>query len=191
MPHANIKDQSFVYHLTSLENLDGIFVEGLKPRASLSAFTDVADSEIIKKRKALALDHYVPFHWFAANPFDGRVQLNRPKSKFVLIAVHRSFAKSQDWKIIPRHPLADEAVQLLDYHLGFEAIEWDLMSTRDYQNTHCKNVCMAECLSPNVVGPERFARIYAPNDVVRELCEAKMRLVGLQTPISVNPGMFL
>lgn len=30
----SIKDQFFVYHLTSVENLDGIFKEGLKPRAS-------------------------------------------------------------------------------------------------------------------------------------------------------------
>lgn len=191
MPNTNIRDQSLVYHLTSVENLDGIFKEGLKPRASLSNFTDVADSEILKKRKALDLDRYVPFHWFAANPFDGRVQLDRPKSKFVLISVHRSFARHQGWKVIPYHPLADDEIQLLDYNTGFQAIDWAQMSTRDYQNTLCKNTCMAECLSPSVVAPESFARIYAPNDDVRELCEAKMRLLGLKTPISVNPGMFL
>jgi hypothetical protein len=191
MSNINIKEQSLVYHLTSVENLDGIFKDGLKPRASLSNFVDVADCEILKKRKALNLDCYVPFHWFAANPFDGRVQLDRPKSKFVLISVYRSFARSQGWKVIPYHPLADDAIQLLDYNAGFQAIDWFLMSTRDYQNTQCKNVCMAECLSPDMVAPESFARIYAPNDAVRELCEAKMRLVGLKTPISVNPGMFL
>jgi len=31
----SIKDQFLVYHLTSVENLDGIFTQGLKPRASL------------------------------------------------------------------------------------------------------------------------------------------------------------
>lgn len=187
----SIKDQYFVYHLTSVENLDGIFTAGLKPRASLSNFTDVADSEILKKRKALNLDRYVPFHWFAANPFDGRVQLDHPKSKFVLISVFRSFAKDNGWKIIPRHPLADEAIQLLDYNTGFQTIDWELMNTRDYQNHECKNVCMAECLSPDVVRPKIFSRIYVPNDEVRALCEAKMRHANLAKPISVNPGMFL
>lgn len=187
----SIKEQFFVYHLTSVENLDGIFKEGLKPRASLANFTDVADSEILKKRKALNLDQYVPFHWFAANPFDGRVQLNRPKSKFVLISVFRSFAKDHGWKIIPHHPLADDAIQLLDYNAGFQAINWELMNTRDYQNTECKNVCMAECLSPHVVSPANFSRIYVPNDEVRLTCEAKMREVNLKTPLSVNSGMFL
>ncbi|WLG67524.1 DarT ssDNA thymidine ADP-ribosyltransferase family protein [Pseudomonas brassicacearum] len=187
----SIKDQYFVYHLTSIENLDGIFSAGLKPRASLANFTDVADSEILKKRKALNLDRYVPFHWFAGNPFDGRVQLDHPKSKFVLISVFRTFAKEKGWKIIPQHPLTDEAIQLLDYSAGFQAINWELMNTREYQNHECKNVCMAECLSPHVVSPENFSRIYVPNDEVKQLCEAKMRPANLATPISVNPGMFL
>lgn len=187
----SIKDKFFFYHLTSVENLDGIFKEGLKPRASLANFTDVADSEILKKRKALNLDQYVPFHWFAANPFDGRVQLDRPKSKFVLISVFRSFARDHGWKIIPHHPLADDAIQLLDYNAGFQAINWELMNTRDYQNTECKNVCMAECLSPHVVSPANFSRIYVPNDEVRLTCEAKMREINLKTPLSVNSGMFL
>jgi hypothetical protein len=187
----SIKDQFFVYHLTSIENLDGIFKEGLKPRASLADFTDVADSEILKKRKALKLDTYVPFHWFGANPFDGRVQLDRPKSKFVLISVYRTFAKDNGWMIIPHHPLADDAIQLLDYETGHKAIDWILMDTRIYQNAECKSVCMAECLSPHVVFPKTFSRIYVPNDEVRLLCEAKLRAANLKTPITVNSGMFL
>lgn len=187
----SIKDQFFVYHLTSVENLDGIFTEGLKPRASLISFTDVADSDILTKRKALDLDRYVPFHWFAANPFDGCVQLSRPNSKFVLISVYRSFAKQNHWKIIPRHPLANDAIELLDYHRGFEAIDWDLMNTRDYQVAECKSVCMAECLSPSVVLPQDFSRIYVPNDEIEQLCAAKMRGAQLKIPISVNAGMFL
>jgi hypothetical protein len=73
----------------------------------------VADSEILNKRKVFELDRYVPFHWFAANPFDGSVQLSRPKSKFVLISVYRSFAKQNGWKIIPRHPLASDDIQII------------------------------------------------------------------------------
>ena len=187
----SIKDQFFVYHLTSVENLDGIFTQGLKPRASLINFTDVADSEILNKRKALKLESYVPFHWFAANPFDGRVQLDRPTCKFVLISVYRSFAKQNKWKIIPRHPLANDEIELLDYHDGFEAIDWALMNTRDYQNADCKSVCMAECLSPSVVLPQDFSRIYVPTDEIEKLCEAKMRKINLKVPISVNSGMFL
>ncbi|EJM67010.1 hypothetical protein PMI30_02456 [Pseudomonas sp. GM50] len=140
MPDAkNIKEQKLLYHLTSIENLDGIFQEGLKPRADLTNFKDVADSEILKKRQALELDRYVPFHWFAANPFDGSVQRNRPDAKFVLISVYRSIAKQNGWKIIPRHPLASDSIQLLDYDEGFEAIEWEVMNTREYQDAHCKH----------------------------------------------------
>ncbi|WP_314918890.1 DarT ssDNA thymidine ADP-ribosyltransferase family protein [Pseudomonas helleri] len=192
MTHViSIKDQFFVYHLTSVENLDSIFKDGLKPRASLTDFTDVADEEILSKRKALELDAYVPFHWFAGNPFDGRVQRDRPKSKFVQITVYRSFAKSKGWKIIPHHPLADEKIELLSYDAGFDAINWDLMDARDYHNARSKRVCMAECLSPGVVHPRDFSRIYVPNNEVKQLCEAKLKNANLTTAITVSPGMFL
>jgi hypothetical protein len=184
----DIKDKKLFYHLTSLENLSSILRGGLKPRAQLDGFADVADAEILRKRQALGLEHYVPFHWFAANPFDGRIQLHRPNTTFVLISVYRSFASQHGWKVIPRHPLANDAIQLLDYN---EGVEWDVMSERDYQNPHCKSVCMAECLSPDVVLPKDFSRIYVPSDEVEKLCATKMREAGVKVPVGVNPGMFL
>lgn len=186
----NIKEQKLLYHLTSLENLDGIFQEGLKPRADLTVFADVADSEILKKRQALELDRYVPFHWFAANPFDGSVQINRPNSKFVLISVYRSFAKQNGWKVIPRHPLANNEIQLLDYDEGFETIRWEAMSTRDYQDPDCKSICMAECLAPGIVAPKDFSMLFVPNSEVESLCTGKMNEAGVKVRITVNPGMF-
>ena len=121
---------------------------------------------------------------------DGRVQLDRPQSKFVLISVYRSFARQNHWKNIPRHPLANDEIELLDYPEGFEAINWALMNTRDYQNAECKSVCMAECLSPSAVLPQDFSRIYVPTEEIEQLCGAKMREINLKVPISVNPGMF-
>jgi len=186
----SIKDQKLLYHLTSVENLDGIFKDGLKPRAGLSGFKDVADAEILKKRQALQLDNYVPFHWFAKNPFDGSVQRNRPEAQFVLISVYRSTARQYGWKIIPRHPLAGDSIQLLDYEQGFEAIEWDVMSSRDYLDPHCKNICMAECLAPGVVKPEAFFKIFTPSEEVDALCVAKLQAADVNVQTSVNQRMF-
>lgn len=182
--------QKLLYHLTSIENLDGIFQEGLKPRADLTDFKDVADSEILKKRQALKLDRYVPFHWFAANPFDGSVQRHRPDAKFVLISVYRSIAKQNGWKVIPRHPLASDSIQLLDYDEGFAAIEWEVMNTREYQDAHCKSICMAECLAPGVVKPNVFFKVFTPNEEVEALCAAKMREAGVTVLTGVNQRMF-
>lgn len=186
----NIKDQKLLYHLTSVENLDGIFREGLKPRAHLTAFADVADGEILKKRQALKLDRYVPFHWFAANPFDGSVHINRPTSRFVLISVYRSFAKQNGWKVIARHPLANDDIQLLDYEQGVETIEWEVMSTRDYRDADCKSICMAECLAPGIVAAKDFFMIFVPDDEIETLCGEKMRKAGVKVPVTVNPRMF-
>ncbi|UQS14015.1 DarT ssDNA thymidine ADP-ribosyltransferase family protein [Pseudomonas sp. HS6] len=186
----SIKDQKLLYHLTSVENLDGIFRDGLKPRAGLSGFKDVADAEILKKRQALQLDNYVPFHWFAKNPFDGSVQRNRPEAQFVLISVYRSTAKQYGWKVIPRHPLAGDSIQLLDYEQGFEAIEWDVMSSRDYLDPHCKSICMAECLAPGVVKPDAFFKIFTPSEEVDALCVAKLQAADVNVQTSVNQRMF-
>lgn len=96
----NIRDQKLLYHLTSLENLGSIFQNGLKPRAQLREFEDVADAEILKKRQGLELNQYVPFHWFAANPFDGGVQRRWPGTQFVVITVYRNVAIRKQWKVI-------------------------------------------------------------------------------------------
>lgn len=186
----NIKDQKLLYHLTSVENLDGILKDGLKPRAGLSGFKDVADAEILKKRQTLQLDNYVPFHWFAKNPFDGSVQRNRPEAQFVLISVYRSTAKQYGWKVIPRHPLAGDSIQLLDYEQGFEAIEWDVMSSRDYLDPHCKSICMAECLAPGVVKPDAFFKIFTPSEEVDALCVTKLQAADVNVQTSVNQRMF-
>lgn len=52
----NIRDQKLLYHLTSLENLGSILRNGLKPRAQLREFEDVADAEILRKRRGLGLN---------------------------------------------------------------------------------------------------------------------------------------
>ena len=185
-----IEDQFLLYHLTSVENLEGIFRDGLKPRADLTDFADVADGEILKKRKTLELERFVPFHWFAKNPFDGRVQGDHPEKKFVLICVYRSLAQKNKWKIISRHPLAGDEIELLEYDEGFKAIDWELMNTRDYSNSECNNVCMAECLSPGVVATEDFSMIFAPNDEVGKVCLEKMLEAGANVTIHKASGMF-
>lgn len=187
----DIREQKLLYHLTSIENLSSIFQSGLRPRAQLDAFADVADAEILRKRQTLQLEQYVPFHWFAANPFDGSVQRTRPGSQFVVITVHRSFAVRNHWKVIPRHPLANDVIQLFDYAEGFEAIDWDVMNARDYQDPGCKSICMAECLSPDVVSPQDFFKIFVSNAQTEASCEAKMREAGVIVQIGVNRGMFL
>ncbi|WAH58496.1 DUF4433 domain-containing protein [Pseudomonas silvicola] len=190
MPDTDIKAQKQLYHLAALENLSSILQIGLKPRSQLKQFTDVADAEILRKRQALELENYVPFHWFSANPFDGSVQRRRPESKFILISVYRSHAEQNGWKIIPRHPLANDAIQLYDYAQGLEVIDWTLMNSRDYSDRACKSTCMAECLSPGVVAADNFSRIYVRDTELERVCMDTMRSVGKTVPISVNPRMF-
>ena len=56
---GKIREGKLLYHLTQLSNLDSIISHGLVPRSVLEQhgafFSDVADSEIMRKRKAFLL----------------------------------------------------------------------------------------------------------------------------------------
>jgi hypothetical protein len=188
---ADIKDQMLLYHLTSLSNIGSILAEGLKPRSALESFEDVADHEIIANRRHLSLEDYVPFHWFARNPFDGRVQEDRPDELFVLITVRRTLAATGNWKVIPHHPLAAANIALMDYADGIAAIDWEAMNQRDYHNAHSKSVCMAECLSPSTVSPVNFFKFFVSCDASAASVEQEKLRHGVRVEVTVNGNMFL
>ncbi|SON50424.1 DarT ssDNA thymidine ADP-ribosyltransferase family protein [Vibrio tapetis] len=188
---ADIRDQKLLYHITSLENVASILDNGLLPRVELEDFDDVADHEILDGRQAYNLERYVPFHFFARNPFDGAVQTDNPDTDFVLVAVRRTLAQARNWSIIPRHPLANQGVEVLDYEEGFNRINWQAMNRRDYNDDESKSVCMAECLSPNVVAVNDFFKIFVPNEQVKKNVEMLLRDKRIALDVKVNQGMFL
>ncbi|OHC69487.1 MAG: hypothetical protein A3H93_07200 [Rhodocyclales bacterium RIFCSPLOWO2_02_FULL_63_24] len=187
----DIKNQKLLYHLTSVNNISGILASGLRPRAHLTDFEDVADQEIIAGRQALGLENFVPFHWFSGNPFDGRVQVDRRDELFVLITVRRQLAEQQNWQVIPFHPLATENIRLLNYREGVAAIDWETMNQREYHDPKCKSICMAECLAPAPVAPSDFFKIYVPSDDIAKDVRAAMKDLNVWVEVDVNEHMFV
>ena len=161
------------------------------PRNRLTDFHDVADKEIIQKRQGLVLEEYVPFHWFVNNPFDGIVQKTHKDTSFVLIAVRRDLAERGNWKVIPRHPLANTEIELLDYGEGFDVIDWETMNQRDYRNQNCKSVCMAECLAPGAVPVSQFFAIYVRNEAMERKVRTWANRQDVAINIDVSENMFL
>lgn len=185
-----IKVQKLLYHLTAIDNVESILRVGLQPRAQLNSFADVANPEIIENRNIHGLQNFVPFHWFARNPFDGRVQQDHPKRTFVLFTVRRTLAQAENWKVVPRHPLASGDPELLDYQQGIAAIDWGIMNQRDYHDSHCKGVCMAECLSPRPVLVSDMFKVFVPNENVAEKLQVTISRFGLNLEVEINGGMF-
>ena len=183
---ADIRDQKLLYHLTALDNLPSIFSDGLKARAHVVAFRDVADHQIIEKRKSFGLEGFVPFHWFAKNPFDGSVQIAHRNKPFVLITVHRALAQREGWKIIPRHPLSNDEIELLDYAKGFDAIDWPTMNKRDYLDPISKSVCMAKA-----VPVSSFCKIFVPSPDIERLVMDETAELEQAIDVVVNENMFL
>jgi len=186
----DIRTQKLLYHLTAIDNVASILESGLKPRAQLQQFADVANPDIIQNRAAHGLENYVPFHWFARNPFDGRVQQDHPNKTFVLFTVRRVLAQAENWAVIPRHPLANAIPDRLGYMQGMQEIDWDTMNRRDYHESDCKSVCMAECLSPRPVYATDFFKVYVSHEAAAKQVREIIAGLRLTLEVDVNPGMF-
>lgn len=191
-----IEEQALLYHLTDIENLESIFEHGLLSREELNqsdkiGYTDVADQEIIKKRKELGLESHVPFHFFTKNPFDYAAVKGNADKEFVLIALRRTVAKSRDWKIVTRHPLASSGVEVLGYDEGMQAINWDCMNQRDFDDDECKSICMAECLSPVPVNANDFLNISVKNVDLQKKVGDLAKSAGLGVHVNLAPHMLV
>lgn len=188
-----IRNKQYIYHLTSIDNLESILENGLCPRNMVDEFDDVADPDIIDFRRENNLNDYVPFHFFANNPFDGRVQKDHPDKSFFYICLKRNFAREHGFKIIPMHPIAmGNDLILYEYDEGMESIDWDTMEISNYLDSYCKHVCMAECLSEEVIEIGDFERIYVKDEETKDFVEqlASECLGYIPFRVTVNEFMF-
>ncbi len=133
----------------------------------------------------------VPFHFFARNPFDGRVQVENPLTTFVLITVLRRHALNCGWKVVPCHPLAGSHIELLDYDSGVATIDWEAMNKRNYTDQLSKSVYMAECLSPIKVMPHEFFSIFVPDKAILQTVNMLLRDKNIELNVNVNSNMFV
>lgn len=187
----SIRDQKLLYHLTALNNLESILKNNLLPRSDILDFDDVAEPDIISFRQNNGLNQYVPFHFFAKNPFDGRVQKDNKGKDFIYICVSREFARTNLFKIIPLHPKSMNPLQLLDYEEGIEQIDWTVMNTRKYLDDYCRHVCMAESLSPKKIHPADFHMIFTPNSEVANHVKIKCDSVIGRLPCTVTTNRYM
>lgn len=190
-----IENGKWIYHLTSIENLESVLVSGLLSRRDLTgqkrAFKDIADQEILEGREAFKLDTFVPFHFFSGNPFDGRVQKMRPTERFFYVCVNRTLAEQRGYKILPTHPLAKSQTSIYDYREGFSQIDWEKMNSRNYLDSEIKSICMAECLSPAQVPLTDFNKLVFSCDKDEALALKIARGQKLQIATWINDKFFI
>lgn len=189
MAVRDYKNGKQLYHITSIKNLPSILQEGLLSRNQRKPIVDVADQEILTGRAIHGLDAMVPFHFFANNPFDGRVQKDHPDETFVFIAISRAHAEANNWSVSAKHPLNGE-FKLLDYAKGIETIDWDTMNKREYTTRESKSVCMAECLSPQAVPAIDFQQIFVKSEKDKQTVEGMLRDFRIDGWVRVNSYMF-
>lgn len=186
-----IKDNSQFYHLTSLNNIESIIRDGLLPRESLDDFDDVADPIIIEKRNELNLNNMIPFHFFIHNPFDGRVMKDNPDMEFIYLCINRNYAKTHNWNILPRHPLACQREDLKDFNEGFNSIDWITMEKREYKNDYNRAVCMAEALSSSFIPIEDFNYINVRTQEVSDYVCSLLKKYNKSVNVGITPTYFI
>ena len=187
---GKIKNGKLLYHLTELDNLKSIIENGLCSRYEIlknnRCFYDIADSQIINKRKNFMLDKYVPFHFHPYSAFDVAVKNTHTNKEFIYVCVLRDFAKNNNFLILPRHPLSG-CYKLFSYIQGFEEIDWDVMEKTQEKPGYDKMVRMAECLSDKPILAKDIYCIYAKNENIKNHIKNLEKSYSINIPIYISP----
>lgn len=165
------KKGSLLYHLTELDNLDSIIKYGMLPRKTVLEqnikFENIANMEIISKRKQLNLDMYTPFHFHPYSAFDVAVKHTYYGHDMIYMCITREIAKFNDFKILPKHPLSMDECVLYNYDDGFNRIDWETLMEKNRTDEYAKQVKMAECLTEKSIPIELFQGIYVQSEEVK------------------------
>ena len=167
----NAKTGHLIYHLTKVDNFDSIVRNGLLPRREIMnrrlSFDNIANMEIINKRSRLGLDMYTPFHFHPYSAFDVVVKSTYGAHRMMYMCIDRAIARSNGFKILPKHPLSDEECVLYDYDEGFNLIDWDTLQKKNLYTDYAKEVKMAECLTDNILPIDFFSQLYVPTEEIK------------------------
>ncbi|WP_167593941.1 DarT ssDNA thymidine ADP-ribosyltransferase family protein [Carnobacterium divergens] len=169
------KNDNRLYHTTHIENLESILKYGMLSRkevTKLKKYTDVADGEIINERERYNLSKYVPFHFYPNSPFEGAIKKEHGGANLVTITIRRSYARENEFKILPTHPLNGQ-FQLFHYDEGYDKINWEVIDTpmKSCTDPNAKQIKMAEALSVNMIDANDFFEIYCSKVKFIEFCQ--------------------
>lgn len=194
---ANAKDGKLLYHLTKLSNLESIVGNGLQSRKKLKEiqkdFADVADPNIINEREWLGLDRYIPFHFHPYSAFDVAVKNKYAQDSMIYICINRAFAKSNQFKILPKHPLSIDECILYDFDEGMKKIDWETLMEVGSNVEDAKNIKMAESLCDRTIFAREFQSIAVISDKDKKIAEDILKKYCVKFPppyIDVRPEWF-
>lgn len=190
------RDGKLLWHLTALENLESIFQNGLLSRKKLNeiSFTDIANPAILDCRSRFGLEHYIPFHFMQKTPFAGGVMKDHNEKAFVYLTLQRTKAKTNNFKIITKHPLNEGAEFYDNYDAGIAAIDWELMedTNRDCRIHEVKETCMAECVCHfERLDISDFFCIYTKNNNDMQIVESLKTKYNIAIRVTTYPSFFV
>ena len=169
-----------------MDNLDSIVENGLLPRKNVRengiGFKDIADPEIIDKRKLLGLDKYTPFHFHPYTAFDYAVKYKGDAEHMIYICIDRDFARDNNFLVLPKHPLSSNDFELFPFDEGMSKIDWATMMVVGRDDQYAKEVKMAESLTGIVIPANKFKCLYVANEEMKQFVSDKFKEHGIGLP---------
>lgn len=200
-----IRDGKLLYHLTTLSVFESIVKNGLLSRGSLLhkklPFVDTANHDILEGRERLDLVNYIPFHFHIHTNYDTYIKDHNRDKVFIYLCIHRDYAKTNNFSILPIHPTSNEQPQIYSsYNEGITHIDWDTMELKKTdifpngitERYRCQ-VRMAECLSPNIIPISAFQSIIVKDEASEKFVHNILDKYGIkENPpyINVKPYFF-
>lgn len=169
------------------------FAKGRLPEGLENKKWDRVYVTTLFKREVLGLDGYIPFHFHPYSAFDVAVKKTHVGEEMIYICITRILARRNNFRILPKHPLALEECQLYNYDEGFEMIDWDILTRVGQNDEDARQIKMAECLSPLVIPVDAFQCIYVSSKETENKVADMLKQKGVIFPppfITVMPQWF-
>ncbi|MFR6582257.1 MAG: DarT ssDNA thymidine ADP-ribosyltransferase family protein [Ruminococcus sp.] len=105
-----------------------------------------------------------------------------------MFVLPRILARRNNFRILPKHPLALEECQLYNYDEGFEMIDWDILTRVGQNDEDARQIKMAECLSPLVIPVDAFQCIYVSSKETENKVADMLKQKGVYLSTAIYYG---
>lgn len=168
----NIQEQSFLYHLVKLNEVETLFKNGLRPTQQIGT------------------KNYLSFEFYPYAPSILAVQKAHPEDIYVYFCISRERAAELGYQILIQDP-KQHTQNLYRYEEGFLRIDWKSMEQMSDENKEMK---ITQCVSDTVLAYEEIQNIFVPDDKTAANVEKFSQKSGVdRKKISINASrrMFL
>ena len=185
---------NYIYHMSHIDNLEGILNYGLLPHKNEFTQQDISNSDVNNRRTKIepinkkAIHEYVPFYF---NPTNAMLYALRDIEDSVLIlAIDRSLIY-QGESLFTDGNAASDATKFYTEFKYLHSVDWECVRGtywNDYSDGKRKK--MAEVLIPNIVNNTFISKIYCNSYKSKNKIESVLNKKCYSIDVEVNSDLY-